>query len=1392
MRKESSQDGGSLPPLTSEQDVGSARSDFDDSIVKELLALQPWPRLPLSKERLGGRDGLRFEIRGVLGHGGMGQVFRAWDEELQRVVALKFLLPYRGFTSLALQEARAIARLDHENIVRIFDVAEWYSAPGEPCIPFLVMECLEGESLAGLLKQERKPGLRRALEILEAIATGLEHAHQRHIIHRDLKPSNVFISRLGVVKLLDFGLAHLSVNDASVSQRLIAAGTPAYMAPEQWRGEPQDERTDIWAAGLVLFEMLTGRLPFQGASSKELRVLVSSDDPMPSVRDYCPEVPRKVEGLLATALAKEPGRRFQTARELREELRELEALLTLESEPAGAKSPSAESQRSQVTLLSCRLTGLGGGSGDQLDVEDLGELETVFQQTCTEIIQQHGGRSPPQYMGSGLLACFGCHQVREDDSERAVLAGLHLVRNLPAVLRRRLPYLPAALAVCVGIRTDKVVLQDASSDSRERTPTLHGEAPSIAAWLSRQAQPGEVVIGETTWRLVLGGFVTEPLGTRSFEGLAGTVHLEVHRVLREVPRATRIERALAAGGLTPLVGRRRELDRLLKLWEWARRGQGACVLLRGEAGIGKSRLILELREHVSSAEATWIHLQCWSRFNARAHSLVLDLLQDVVQLSGESTPEQQLKELEEQLGTRGVSAEQAHLIGELLALPLPEGSPLHLLTPERRRDQAFEALRDLLLQRSRERPVLVTVEDLHWAFSTHLEFLSYMLDSIERERILVVLSARPEFRSSWSHHPWEHQLTLERLPAGQASTLVKEVAGRRGLPAEMIQYLVSRTDGIPLFIEEMTRMVLELTPAACGGPECPIPITLHELLLARLDMLPSRQKTLAQLCAVVGRGFTFSFLSALSEPGVVHGGAVLQRELSGLVDAGLLQEQSEPGSPAYEFRHALIQDAAYQSLSRGTRRQYHLRIAHALAEHSPKEVQERPEVLAHHYTEAGEFVPALHYWAQAGRQAALQYANQEAVGYLSRALELLRRLPDSDERRRQELQIQVGLGIVLVQMRGYLAPEVERTFARVRELFYQVGEALPRLELAYWGIYSYHFARAEYPLAHELAEWLVDLGRRQHNQEMLAQGYRMMATDFFFWGRLRESLEGFEHAMAVSHFDLEQHRALAVRYLTNPLTSALAHTSIVLAMLGQPERSRQRARESVELAQRIGHPHTMAYALTYLAAASQFRRDVHLALKWADEAIAISSERGFWLWNSWSKLIRIWALAELGRPEDHLEELKQGIERWLARGVRAGMPNNCAVLAGFHLKLGQIEEGQRAVSQGLDWVEKTGERGCEAELHRLRGELLRTAGREAEAKDSFLRAIAVARSQASGLFELRATVSLGRLLRDQGQPELSRQLLMRLLESLAGEGDSPDIQEARALLEEEASPARVP
>ncbi len=1366
---------GSPPSGGSSGAGGSESSDFGDEFLKEVLQPESLPRLPMAGERLGGQEGLRYRIVAPMGSGAMAQVFRAWDEVLHREVALKFLLPRVGCVEEALREARAIAQLDHLNIVRVFDESEWRATPGGPGIPFLVMECLEGESLAARLKRERLD-VRGALDILDGIAAGLAHAHERHVIHRDLKPRNVFLTREGTVKLLDFGLSHFT--SATAAPHLPTAGTPAYMAPEQWRGEPQDARTDIWAAGVVLYEMLVGTVPWPKATFAQLREWVTSQEPMPTVRARRPEVPRELDALLATALDKDPARRFRTALELREELREVRGRLF--GPALERRRPAAASQRRQVTLVSCLLTGLGR-LGGPLDVEDQGELELAFHETCAEVIEQHGGTVPLSLAGE-VLACFGFPQVREDDSERAVRAGLRLARDFPEALQRRMPHLSlSGVAVKVGIHSDTVALDERAPGPRGGGLVIQGEAPQVAAWLARQAAPGQVVLGDATWHMVRGAFETEVLGQREFEGLSGSWRLDVHLVLREREATVRFERALATEGLLPLVGRERELRRLEELWAQALRGQGAFLLVCGEAGIGKSRLIQELYARVPPESSIRVRFQCWSRFSTTALHPFLQLLQDLFRLPPGRSPRELYQALLERMEGMGLSEEQAQLLRPPMGLPLDEDSPVRLLTPERRKELALRAMVDLVPRLARERPVLAVVEDLHWADSTELEFLRLLLERVERARILVLLSTRTEVPPSWPRRSWLHRLTLERLPAEQAAVLVREVARGRELSEETVRNLVRRTDGIPLFIGEMTRMLLEheagsLTELMPGS----IPVTLRELLLARLDRLPSRQRALAQLCAMVGRDFTRALVVALTG----RDEAALGRDLDGLVEAGFFQEQREAGEPAYQFQHALIQEVASQSLSRGTRRQYHRHIARVLVERFPALAEAKPEVLARHFTEAGAYAAAVGYWFRAGQLANQRLASREAVEHLTRALKLLRGLPDARQHAREELRILLALGLPLSHVQGFRSPEVRRTYGRARELFLQMGEALPEIELSLWGPFAYHYARAELGPFHELARLLVDVGERRQDRTLLAVGYRMTGTAHFLWGHIREAVADVDRAVVCARFELEQHRGLASLHWTDPKATALGLAGVIHSVEGHLGEARSCGRSALELAGRIGHAHTTAYALTYAAVACQVRREPGEALRWADQALALSGERSYWLWSSWSTMVRGWALSELGRHSEGLSLVREELRGRAERGIRAGVPHGYSMLAELHLKLGRIWEGLDATCQALAEMKATGERVYEAELLRLDGELLRARGQERKAKARFVRAIEVASRQGAGLFELRATVSLCRLMRDEGRAEEAGPLLVLALGRLDEGSDSLDFREARALLKE--------
>jgi predicted ATPase/serine/threonine protein kinase len=1323
--------------------------DLEDSLLRQVAQVSVPLRVPERGQHLGGSEGQRFEIQEQLGSGAMGMVFRAWDEELHREVALKFLLPREGsglvsVSSLLRQEARAIAQLNHENIVRIFDMGEWSGSPWEPPVPFLVMECLEGECLSSLLQREH-PSLQRALEIMTAVAVGLAHAHEHHVIHRDLKPGNVFLTRKGQVKLLDFGLAWLTAAVFPAAPNLPAAGTPSYMAPEQWRGEAQDERTDIWAAGVMLFELLVGEPPYAANSLAELREQVLSSSPVPLVRERRPGLPQELETLVAGMLAKAPAERLSSAAELRERLRRFEESLT----PWRVQPRSLAPQRRQVTLVACWLADLAG-LAEHLDAEDFSELEGAFHQSCSESIQQYGG-SITTCVGDEALACFGYPQAGEEDAEKAARAGLYLAANLGTAIQQKLPYLPRRkLTVKVGVHTDTVVLDNLPVELRGQTPALQGEAPKIALWLAREAPPNTVCLSHNTWRLVQGAFRTEPLGPRYFQGLAGVAKLELYRVVREQRTVSRFDRAHMEGLLTPLVGREAELHQLLRWWEHAREGHGAFVLVRGEAGIGKSRLIQELRARIPADAATRLRCQCWVQSSTSAFAPIIELLQHLLQLEPEGSPQGNLRKLEGRVRAAGLSSEDEYLLASLLALPVAEESPHLRLTPERMKERTLEALTALLLRMTQERPVFAVVEDVHWADPSTLGLLNYLRSRIGQARLCVVLTARPDFQPTWPEGERFYLHTLERLPPPLTAELVRQAASGRELPEGTVEQLVAKTDGVPLFVEEMTRMVMEKgSEAGAAGEPSSIPLTLGGLLLARLDMLPRRQKALAQLCAVVGRGFSHALLTTLSG----RSERELAQDLSGLLQAGLLQLVDDEDEPRYQFRHALIQDAAYQSLLRRTRREYHRRIAQMLATQFPEWAETQPELLAHHYTEAGELELAIDFWAKAGERANLRSANMEAISHLSQALRLLRGLSDAAQRPEKELQLLVALGLPLMQTRSVRSRDVEQTYSRALELFHQVGDGLPPLHVSTWGSFAYYFMRTKFSVAQELATLLVDVGGRQQSPEMLSLGHRMMAMNFFTWGQMATALEHIERAVACSDFGLEQHRALAVSQWVNPRVAALAYGSVVESVVGHEEKARAYEREAVELAEKIGHHHSLALALNYAALACQLRGEIACTQAHAERCIALSTEHRFRLWLGWSLFTKSWVLAAQGSPREGLALLRANLVRWRNAGIRVGLPLFLGMLAEYHLKLGQHSQGMAAVTQALGWVEAQGEHSYEVELHRIEGELLQATGHAAAATTSFLRALDVARQQGAHGFRRRVEAALDRQLRGLGSEQ---------------------------------------
>jgi serine/threonine protein kinase/tetratricopeptide (TPR) repeat protein len=1347
-------------------------SDLEDSLLREVA--QSWVpfRLPAVGMRLGGRDGRKFELLGDLGGGGMGQVFRARDEELQRVVALKFLLPQGMGTkeeargSLLLQEARAIARFDHENIVRIFGVDEWSGAPWEPRVLFLVMECLEGESLGSLLHRER-PGLRRALGIMHSVARGLAHAHEHHLVHRDLKPSNVFLTRQGPVKLLDFGLAHLLVAGGGLVPHLPTAGTPPYMSPEQWRGGPQDARTDLWAVGVMLHELLTGELPYPNVSMKELRARVLSPEPVPSLRERAPELPEEVARLVALLLEKEPGRRLSGVDALVERLARLEAQLGPWREEPLALGP----QRRQVTLVSCGLVGLAQ-LPERPDPEDSLEMEEDFHRRCSHVIQRHGG-VVTHWLGQEVLACFGYPVAREDDSERAVRAGL----ELESLFREAPPRLPGhPLSVGVGIHTDSVVFTASSQPSPVTGPALQGEAPRVASRLAELAGPGGVLLGATTWTLVRGAFESEP-----FVGGQG---VEAWRVLRERRAVTRFERVLATGDITPLVGRERELQKLLALWAEARKGRGSVVLVSGEAGIGKSRLIQELLGQVSSEPVYPIQAQCWTQLESSAFAPIIDLLWRQLGVESRALPRQELRgQLEAWLGTRSLLREpglDARYIDGLLSLLSPaseEDVPSRALSLERQRERKqwlLAALRALVSRMAEHLPVLCVMEDLHWADPSTLELLGSLVDSVGRERLLIVLSARTGFVPPWPPGSGSHRLELGRLSVESTEALVREVARGRELPEERVAQLVAKTEGVPLFIEEMTRLVLERGPSS-------IPLTLHELLASRLDALAPQQRALVWFGAGMGRRFTRALLAALTR----RSEAELRGDLEALVSAGIFQPDDADAS-GYQFHHALLQEVAWHSLPRGRRREFHRHIAHVLEARFPNVVGTRPEVLAHHHTQAGSLEQALHYRLQAVDLALQRWGNLEAIEHLRQALALLRSLPDASRRSGEEMQILSVLGIALMDTQGYAVPEVEQIHARALELFAREGDSLPYLDLMWMWLSTYFFTGGRHALVRELAERLISLGEKRESKMLCASGYRILSLFHREQGQLVRSLALLEQAAGLSRE--EPFMGFPLRSVCSSLwidqeVYDLILDCLVRLVLGDVRGAWRSGFEALARARRMNNSATLAYVTCFLAAAAQLQRDTQRTLEWAEEGMHAAATVWLRPLETAAKALRGWALARLGRHQEGLDCVREGVEQLRGMGVVIFVPHFQGLLAEVQGSMGQVREALASVEEALACAAGTGSRFLVPELHRIRGTLLRMRGENHEAMRCFLRARVLARREQAALLELRATVALARLLRETGEEAGARRRLVRVCHASRVSPEAVDFQEARLLLE---------
>jgi class 3 adenylate cyclase/predicted ATPase len=1066
-----------------------------------------------------------------------------------------------------------------------------------------------------------------------------------------------------------------------------------------------------------------------------------------------------------------------------------------------------DAERRQLTVLFCDLVSSTALSS-QLDPEDYREVVQAYQEASATVIQRFDGYIA-QYLGDGLLVYFGYPQAHEDDAHRAVHAGLGLVEAIGVLNARLESRHGVQLAVRVGIHTGLVVVGEIGGGNRQENLAL-GDTPNVAAHLQGLAAPDTVAISAATFRLVRGYFTAQELGAHSLKGV--TAAMQVYRILGESAAQSRLDIA-GATGLTPLVGRDSEVTLLLERWAHSRDGRGQVVLLRGEAGIGKSRLVEVLREHVISQGATRIAFRCSPYHQNSALYPVIDHLQRFLQWQRDDTPETKLDRLEQVLQTYRLPLEEVvPLFAALLSAPLLERYPRLNLTPQRQRQKTQEALAAWLLEEAERQPVLVVWEDLHWADPSTLEALGLVLDQVPTARMLILLTCRPEFQPPWVTRSSLTQITLGRLARAQVEAMITSLTGDKTLPMEVVEQVIAKTDGVPLFVEELIKMILEsglVQEEACRyvltGPLPPlaIPSTLHDSLMARLDRL-STARELVQLGAVLGREFAYDLLQATSP---LHE-ATLQQGLTQLVEAELVYQRGVPPRSRYVFKHTLIQDAAYQSLLRSTRQQYHQRIAQVLETRFPDTVETQPELVAHHYTEAGLAAPAIPYWQRAGQRANERSAHAEAISHLTKGLEVLTTLPDTPERAQQELALQITLGLAFIATKGQAALEVGHTYSRARELCQQV-EDVPQLCRVLWGLCHVHLVRGEFQSTRQLCEEFLDFARHVQEPMYLLGAHFMLGVMWQLLGEYAPARQHLEQSLTL--YDPKQHHAHTFLFGWDLGVFCRAWAPHTLWHLGYPDQALAMSREAVALAQDLSHPFTLASVLDYVAMFHQFRRESHVVYEQAEAAIILCTEQGFAYYLAWGTTMQGWAQVAQGQHEVGLAQMRRGLTALRATGAALRLTYYLALLAEACGQTGQAAEGLALLTEALTLVDTTGERWWEAELYWLQGELLlhaecgrsqspgatawaqrsfppptrsrRVQNAELTAEECFYQALDIARRQHARSLELRTAMSLSRLWQRQGKRTEAHQLLAEIYNWFTEGFDTADLQDARALLD---------
>ena len=1033
------------------------------------------------------------------------------------------------------------------------------------------------------------------------------------------------------------------------------------------------------------------------------------------------------------------------------------------TEPSGA-------ERRQITAMFCDLAG-SAARAERLDPEDLRTIIQGYQSACGEIVERYDGHVA-QYLGDGIMVYFGWPRAHEDDAERAVHAALELTA---AVSRLEAP---GPLSVRIGVATGPVVVGNDRSEDLAAAKLAVGETPNLATKLQTRAASNQIVIAQSTRRLAANAF--------DYADLPDIPDMPAGWLVVGRSRAEARFEAARAERLTPLVGRRAESELLWQRWQQAVQGEGQTVLISGEPGIGKSRLVETLRLRVAESEHFCLRYQCSPYHVNSALYPIMRQLEHAAGFMRTDTIEQKLDKLDAVVARNGaVVGEVAPLFAAILSLPTGDRySPIDV-TAARQKEKTIEALADQTLLLSRERPLLLIIEDVHWIDPSTLEALDILIERTREAPCLVVITYRPEFVPPWTGRGHVSQFSLNRLSGKQVAEMVRHVAGETSLPGPVTAQIAARTDGVPLFIEEVTTSLIEQdghreSVSDGAATHVPIPETLQDSLMARLDRSPAAKET-AQLAACIGREFGRDILAAVSP----QDDEELDSSLAELIDAELIFEHRSEGDSdrIYTFKHALVQDTAYESLLKSRRQRHHARIARSLRKIAPETGTSQPELLAHHYERAGRPVSAIQYLITAGEASLGKIALSEAIAHLETARALSAEVAPSRRKDLFELRGRVALGTALMADRGWASPEVGVEFERALALAEQRDDK-DRLLVCLFSLFAYYNERAEFDMARKFHERLAAQAGNDPDSDFAMVADRSGLAIAFWTGRFDEALNYFNHCQA--HYDTARHGEIAWRINTDPKSVVLAWGASLLWVMGWPEKARAAALEAVEHARAVGHWFNLSFTLAISPGVFIYLREKEPAESLIQEAIDIARQQSL-------PMIDAIGHISLGYCKIGRGDFRAGLESALSRtefiqesGMRAHRPTFCSFAAQGLAGLGKIAKAQEQVEEGIAELERTGERFNEAELCRLRGEYLLAQSEPdpAAAEAAFDKALTISRAQNAKGWELRAAMSMARLWRDKGNAEDAHRLLEPVYGWFTEGHQTADLVDARALLDQ--------